>query len=109
MAVAPNGLSVLTATDDGHVKLWSTETGEYLQTFRGLKDPVPLRGILAGRPSILAVSRDNTAELWSPEAGECPPPWAQGHRQLRGVIAGRPFDFERIQRPARCKKTFMVL
>ncbi len=70
VAYSPDGQMVLTASDDGTVKLWSTEDWRLLNTLRGHEDGI-LHAVFSHDGSrVLTSSRDSTARLWNAKTGE---------------------------------------
>ncbi len=64
VAFSPDDTIVLTGSFDGTARLWNTETGRELQTFRGHNNCVVTSAFSPDGKSILTGSRDGTARLW---------------------------------------------
>jgi WD40 repeat protein/serine/threonine protein kinase len=81
VAISPDGLSVLTASDDNLLILWNLELGLVVRRFAGHTDDVNvgLFSVDPARPFILSASDDGTIILWDLDS-------AQPIRRLQGHI-----------------------
>ena len=69
MTLSQDASSVLTRFRDHTVKLWSTTTGECLQTFTGHTGRITT-ALLSGA-FVLTASYDLTAKIWNVMSGDC--------------------------------------
>merc|ERR1712039_349555 len=69
---SPDGLLVLTASDDSTVKIWSAETGECLRTLKGDSNFVCSAVFSPDSAFVLTACDDcKEAKIWDAESGEC--------------------------------------
>lgn len=79
--LSADGTELLTTGADGLARLWSTESGTVLHTFRGHRGPV-LAGAL-GHGVIVTGSSDGTVRIWDPVTGG-------QTQQIAGLVGGVP-------------------
>ena len=70
VAFAPNGVRVLSGSDDKTVKLWDASTGQHLRTFEGHTDGVSSVVVAPDGTRVLSGSKDRTMKLWDARTGE---------------------------------------
>lgn len=70
VAYSPDGMYVLTGSNDETVRLWDARTGEELYQFTGLMEPVDTVGFSPDASSILASSFDGTTLMWEIRSGK---------------------------------------
>jgi WD40 repeat protein len=76
---APDGKQVLTASEDGTVRLWDVVTMKVLRVYRGHTGGVTRALYLADGQRFVTASRDGTAALWSIDNAEKPLQRFTGH------------------------------
>jgi WD40 repeat protein len=84
VAFSPRGRQVLTGSDDHTAKLWDTETGQELRTFRGHSKKVTSVSFSPDGRQVLTGSEDGTAKLWDAQTGA-------EVRTFKEPTAGEPF------------------
>ena len=70
VCVSPDGRRILSASDDGTVRLWDLETGAELRCFRGHSQFVHAVAFLPDGKRLVSGSRDRTVRIWDAETGE---------------------------------------
>ena len=70
VAVAPDGLTALSGSDDHTLKLWDLTTGKELRTFTGHKEEVSRVAIAPDGRTALSGSFDQTLKLWDLVSGD---------------------------------------
>ncbi|KAI9343658.1 hypothetical protein BDR26DRAFT_933176 [Obelidium mucronatum] len=70
-AVSSDETTVVSASSDMTVKLWSVETGECIKTLVGHFRGVTSVAITSDGQTVASGSSDETVKLWSVETGEC--------------------------------------
>lgn len=68
-AFSPNGRRIASASADGTLKLWDSETGKELRSLLGHKDSVTAVVFSASGAHLLTGSSDNTVKLWDASTG----------------------------------------
>jgi WD40 repeat protein len=63
VAFAPDGATVLTASDDGSARLWRAATGEQLAVFRS--PTAPTRALFSPSGKLVATTRGREVRLWA--------------------------------------------
>ena len=66
----PDGLNVVSGSEDQTLKLWDIETGEAVRTFKGHKDIISSVTISPDGNYLLSGSHDNTVKLWDIKSGD---------------------------------------
>ena len=67
---SPDGLRVLTASNDSTARLWEAESGKLLATFEGHTGYVFSAVFSPNGRRVLTASRDKTARLWETDSGK---------------------------------------
>ncbi len=70
VAVTPDGRHVLSASDDGTVKVWDLATGQLLRSLEGHTRAVLAVAVTPDGRHVLSASSDRTLRLWNLETGE---------------------------------------
>ncbi|REG28946.1 WD40 repeat protein [Archangium gephyra] len=70
-AVTPDGRRILSASEDGTLKVWEVETCRPLVTLRGHKGEVRGCAVTEDGRRALSASRDGTLKAWDLETGRC--------------------------------------
>ena len=66
---SPDGLSILTAGDDGTVRLWETATGTMIRQFSGHTNKVNSAKFNSDGSRIVSASEDGTVRIWNTTTG----------------------------------------
>ena len=67
----PDGMTLVSGSDDGTLKLWDIQTGGVVKTFCGHTSLVYSVSISANYTIIASGSHDKTIRLWDVQTGEC--------------------------------------
>ena len=67
---SPDGLRIVTASDDSTAKLWNAQTGELIHTLQGHTNAVKSAVFSPDGSRILTISLDNAAKLWNAQTGQ---------------------------------------
>jgi len=67
---SPDGVFLVSGSDDGTIKLWDVQTGGVVKTFQGHSSPVLCVSISLDCAAIASGSRDNTIHLWHVQTGD---------------------------------------
>ncbi len=70
-ALSPDGIRLLTASDDTTVRLWDEETGRCLRVLKGHTNSVSSVAWSPDQRYALSAANDNTLRLWDVETGRC--------------------------------------
>lgn len=73
-SASPDGLMVMTSSDDGSARIWNTKTGECLQTLDGHAGPVTCASFSPDSKRVITASDDGVSSncrMWWAETG-CP-------------------------------------
>ncbi len=70
VAIAPDGKTAVSASDDKTLKHWNLHTGEEISTFTGHKDWVQAVAIAPDGKTAVSASFDNTLKQWDLHTGE---------------------------------------
>ncbi len=70
VAFSPDGDRVVSAADDGTVRIWDTATGKELNVLQGHEHAVNSVAFSSGGDRIVSASRDGTVRLWHGASGE---------------------------------------
>ena len=70
VAVTEDGERVLTASDDGTIKLWDFQNGYEIRTFHGHGGEITSLAITSDNKSVVSGSRDNTVKVWDLDSGD---------------------------------------
>jgi hypothetical protein len=68
---SPDGKILASASTDYEIKLWSTETGKWLKTFKKHKNEVWSISFSPDGQTLASGSDDYSIKLWSLESGDC--------------------------------------
>ncbi|MFO7661096.1 MAG: protein kinase, partial [Chloroflexota bacterium] len=68
--LSPDGRTMLTGTEDGHIRLWDFATGEVLHDLRGHGDAVNAVAFSPDGRQALSGSRDKSIRLWDLSSGD---------------------------------------
>ncbi len=71
IAFRPDGKLLAMGDTDGHVRLWSVETGEQIATWQGHEDWVRSVAFSPDGRYLASGSEDKTIRLWAVETGQC--------------------------------------
>ncbi|KAI9333842.1 WD40-repeat-containing domain protein [Obelidium mucronatum] len=71
VVLSQDGKTAVTGSSDRSIKIWSTETGECIQTFLGHTNSVLTVALSHDEKQIVSGSIDQTIKCWSIETGEC--------------------------------------
>lgn len=69
--VCPEGLFVLTASDDHTAILWSLESAQEVKRFEGHEGAVRSAAFSTDGTRVLTASHDGSVKLWDPKTGGC--------------------------------------
>ncbi|MEO9127405.1 MAG: hypothetical protein ABI262_22370, partial [Microcoleus sp.] len=69
VAIAPDGLTAISASWDKTLKIWDTQTGRELKTLTGHSDWVCAVAIAPDGKTAISASWDNTLKIWDTETG----------------------------------------
>ncbi|MEG4037343.1 hypothetical protein QUA03_26390, partial [Microcoleus sp. S36b_A4] len=69
VAIAPDGKTAISASDDNTLKIWDTETGTELRTLSGHSNSVLAVAIAPDGKTAISASDDNTLKIWDTETG----------------------------------------
>jgi len=78
---SPDGARVLSVSEDGTARLWSTESGRQIHVLSGHEGGLLLGSFSPDGRRVLTLSQDRTARVWSAESG-------REERVYRGVERG---------------------
>jgi WD40 repeat protein len=67
---SPDGMLILTASDDKTARLWRTNNGEILHRLSGHQARITQAAFSQDGQLVITVSRDKTARLWQVESGQ---------------------------------------
>src|SRR6185295_15965963 len=67
---SPDGLRVLTASDDNTARAWDASSGKLLTELRGHSSPVLSAVFSPDGLRVLTASKDNTARIWDASSGK---------------------------------------
>ncbi|MFL5352994.1 AAA family ATPase [Archangium sp.] len=70
-AVTRDGLRVLSASEDGTLKVWDVKTGQPLATLRGHRGEVLGCAVTGDGRRAVSASRDGSLKAWDAETGQC--------------------------------------
>lgn len=70
-AVLPDGNRLLSASDDGTLKLWELSSGQCWRTFRGHRGAVNAIALLPDGRRAVSAGEDRTLRVWDLETGRC--------------------------------------
>jgi len=62
---------IVSASDDGTLKIWNVQSGTEWRTLSGHANPVSACAISPKRDWIVSVSEDEKLKLWDAHTGEC--------------------------------------
>src|SRR4028119_245433 len=69
VAIAPDGKTAISASDDQTLKIWDTETGRELKTLTGHSSEVRAVAIAPDGKIAISASDDQTLKIWDTETG----------------------------------------
>ncbi|MEG5115570.1 hypothetical protein QUB60_23060, partial [Microcoleus sp. A2-C5] len=69
VAIAPDGLTAISASSDKTLKIWDTETGRELKTLTGHSSGVNAVAIVPDGKTAISGSWDKTLKIWDTETG----------------------------------------
>jgi WD40 repeat protein len=69
--VSPNGDYIVSASDDGTLKVWDADTGKEQRTLRGHTSDVTGCAISPAGDAIVSASWDQTLKVWDARTGAC--------------------------------------
>jgi WD40 repeat protein len=69
VAIAPDGLTAISASLDNTLKIWDTETGREVRTLTGHSDMVNAVAIAPDGKTAISASWDKTLKIWDTETG----------------------------------------
>src|SRR6476661_6186189 len=69
VAIAPDGLTAISASHDNTLKIWDTETGTEVRTLIGHTHWVTAVAIAPDGLTAISASHDNTLKIWDTETG----------------------------------------
>ena len=69
IAFSPNGLYIISGSYDGNIKLWNTQTGLEVRTFKGHTGKVFSVAFFPDGKKIISGSEDNTMKVWDIQSG----------------------------------------
>jgi WD40 repeat protein len=87
-AFSPDGLTILSASQDATLRLWDLDSGECLRVFEGHGDRVEGCAFSPDGQHVLSASFDGTLKLWRVDTGRCIRTF-QGHA---GPVLGCAFS-----------------
>jgi WD40 repeat protein len=70
VAIAPDGLTAISASDDNTLKIWDTETGREVRTLTGHTKSVRAVAIAPDGLTAISASDDKTLKIWDTETGK---------------------------------------
>jgi WD40 repeat protein len=70
VTITPNGQQVISASNDGTLKVWNLATGEKLFTLKGHTDTVKAIAITSNGQRVISASDDNTLKVWNLVTGK---------------------------------------
>jgi WD40 repeat protein len=70
VAIAPDGLTAISASRDNTLKIWDTETGSEVRTLSGHTDSVYAVDLAPDGLTAISASRDNTLKIWDLLSGK---------------------------------------
>lgn len=68
-AISPDGMRIVTASNDNTARIWDAATGRSIATLSGHTDRVESAAFSPDGRRIVTASRDNTARIWNAESG----------------------------------------
>ena len=88
VALSPNSMHIVSASDDTTLKLCNVDSGKCIQTFEGHSYLVTSVAFSSNGMHIVSASDDSTVKLWDVDSGKC----VQTFEQSDGVesVAFRP-------------------
>ena len=78
---SPDGMHIVSASDDKTARIWNTITGECEAELKGHSYPVNSAVFSPDGMHIVSASNDNTARIWNTITGECEVVW-EGHTSI---------------------------
>ena len=69
VALTPDGQRVVSASDDGTLKVWDLESGREMRTLQGHADWVNAVALTPDGHRAVSASIDNTLKVWDLESG----------------------------------------
>ena len=70
VAIAPDGQSLVSGSEDRTIRQWDLASGELLQEFAGHQDAVRTVALSPDGTTLASGSSDNTIKLWNVNSGE---------------------------------------
>lgn len=89
-SVSPTRDLLATSSDDNHVRLWNTKTGEMVKNYEGHEDCVWSVVFSPDGNSIASGSADTTVRIWSVDSPNAPPHILEGHEADVWTVAYSP-------------------
>jgi WD40 repeat protein len=86
---SPDGLLIVTASEDNTAKVWVTRTGQCIRTLQGHTRPVSSAEFSPDGLLIVTASLDDTARIWDVQTGVCVRT-LQGHTDRVNLAAFSP-------------------
>ncbi len=71
IVINPDGKIIATGNDDGIVRFWNLETGEFIQDLRGHTNWIRSLAWSPDGKFIASASEDETIQIWDPSNGQC--------------------------------------
>lgn len=85
LAISPDGLTLVSGSQDNTIKIWAIETGDLLHTLTDHRGPVRSLAITPDGQTLISGAADATIKIWDLETGELQNTLTDHSRLVRGL------------------------